>query len=89
LANIDAIRSNNNIDPSSPTGAALLDKQTMIGERERDIRVSNLTAQAAQDRADASYLRQAGKYAMLGGEVGAGGDILQAGIKALPLLLAL
>ena len=64
LDNIDAVRAAGNVDPSSPTTAALRARTTYLGERDTNIRVGNILAQANQDVSDAAYLRSAGEYAL-------------------------
>jgi hypothetical protein len=44
-------------------------------------------AQARQDDSDAAYLHQAGKLALLGGDLGAGSGILKAVGSALPFAM--
>jgi hypothetical protein len=75
LGNIDAIRAAAHDDPSSPTGAAVRDYQETLGITKRTTAVDNILEQSSQDTADAGYLRTAGKYALLGGELGAAGTI--------------
>jgi hypothetical protein len=79
LQNIDAVRAAANIDPTSPTTAALKDRTAMIGDRSRSIQVGNIMAQAAQNEADANYTEQAGKFAysmdILGGATNAAGTL--------------
>lgn len=75
LGNIDAIRAAAHTDPTSPTGVAVRDYQERVGERQKNIAVSNILSKAAQDEADAAYLRSAGKFALLGGVIGAGAKI--------------
>lgn len=79
LSNIDAVRAAANIDPASPTTAALKDRTAMIGDRSRSIQVGNIMAKAAQDEADSNYLTQAGSFAYkmgaLGGVAGAAGTV--------------
>lgn len=79
LSNIDAVRAAANIDPTSPTTAALKDRTAMIGDRTRSIQVGNIIAQAQQNEADAAYLHQAGSFALsmgaLGGVTNAAGQL--------------
>lgn len=79
LSNIDAVRAAANIDPTSPTTAALKDRTAMIGDRSRSIQVGNIMAKAAQDEADSNYLTQAGSFAYtmgaLGGVTAAAGTV--------------
>lgn len=81
LSNIDAVRAAANIDPTSPTTAALKDRTAMIGDRSRSIQVGNIMAKAAQDEADSKYMTEAGEFAykmgVLGGVTGAAGKIAQ------------
>ena len=64
LANIDAIRAAGHADPNSPTSIAIKDRTSMIGDRQRNIQVGNIMAQASQDEADAQYFKQAGDFAL-------------------------
>ena len=81
LANIDAIRAAGNADPNSPTSIAVKDRNAMIGDRQRNIQVGNIMAQAAQDEADAKYFSEAGDFALkmgyLSGINNAAGKIAQ------------
>lgn len=78
LGNIDAIRAAAHTDPTSPTGAALRDRAEYLGYRGTNIAVANILEQTKQQEADAQYLRTAGKYALLGGRIGAAATILGA-----------
>jgi hypothetical protein len=75
LGNISAIRAAAGTNPTSPTGDAISSRTAFIGDRQRSIQVGNIMAQANQDEADATYLRQSGQYAytqdILGGLTGA------------------
>jgi hypothetical protein len=75
LSNIDAIRAAGHTDPTSPTGAAVRDFHEEIGLSQKSIAVENILAQSQQQLAEAAYLRQAGKTALLSGYIGAGADI--------------
>lgn len=75
LGNIDAIRAAANIDPTSPTTAAVRDYNTMLSDRQRMAAVGSQRAQADEDIAGANYLRQAGRFAYTQGLVGAGAKI--------------
>jgi hypothetical protein len=83
LANIDAARAAAHSDPTSPTGAAIRDWNEQLGLTKKAIDVDNLMAQSQQEASDAAYLRSASKYALLGGELSAGADILKAAGPAL------
>jgi hypothetical protein len=85
LGNIDVVRAAARTDPTSPTGAAYRDFEEALGERRRGIAVGNINAQVLQDEADASYMRRAGTYALLGGALGAGGDLTKALGPSKPL----
>jgi hypothetical protein len=76
LGNIDAVRAASRDDPTSPTGAAIRDWSETLGNTKKQIDVGNILAQAQQQESDAAYLRSSSKYALLGGELGAGADIL-------------
>jgi hypothetical protein len=75
LGNIDAVRAAAHDDPTSPTGAAIRDTAEARGVRAKTITVDNILEQAQQDEADAAYERGAAKYAMMGGEIGAGASL--------------
>lgn len=76
LGNIDAVRAAAHSDPSSPAGQALRDRAEYMGDRAKAIQVGNITAKAAQDKADADYMRQAGAYALKVGGIGANAAML-------------
>lgn len=76
LGNIEAIRAAGNIDPNSPTTAAILDKNTDIANRQRNAAVGSIKAQVAEDRASADYLRKAGDFAVEQSYLQAGTDVL-------------
>jgi hypothetical protein len=78
LGNIDAIRAAAHDDPTSPTGAAVRDLAESQGIRQKNIGVTNILEQSAQDQADAAYMQRAGALAMQGGEISAGADVLKA-----------
>lgn len=75
LANIDSIRAAANIDPTSPTTAVIKAHETDISNRQRDIAVGNLMAQAGEDQRAAMYRRQVGENALLSGFLGAGAKL--------------
>ena len=76
LGNIDAVRAAAHTDPTSPTGAAIRDWNETLGLTKKSIDVDNIMAQSQQEDSDADYLRSASKYALLGGELGAGATLL-------------
>lgn len=82
LGNIDAVRAAAHTDPTSPTGAAIRDWNETLGLTKKSIDVDNIMAQSQQEASDAAYLRSASKYALLGGELAAGSDIIGALNKA-------
>lgn len=75
LGNIDTIRAAAHTDPTSPTGAAVRDYRESVGLSQKSIAVDNILAQSSQEEAEAAYLRQAGKTALLSGYIGAGADL--------------
>jgi len=77
LGNIAAVRAASGADPTSPTTAAILDRQEYVGNRARDISVENLMAQAEENDASANYMRQAGAYALSQGKLGAFATLLK------------
>jgi hypothetical protein len=82
LSNIDAIRAAGNVDPSSPTTAAIEDRDIVLSNRQRTAAVLSERSQTAEDIASANYLRKAGGFALMQGYIGAGaaaaGGIAQA-----------
>src|SRR6185503_19379850 len=64
LGNIEAIRAAGNIDPTSPSTSAVLDRQAQISNRQRTAADVTINSQVAADEASANYLRQAGKFAV-------------------------
>lgn len=84
LGNIQAVRAAANTNPTSPTGAAVLDNQEDIGNEQRSITVNSILQQARQDRSDAAYYRDAASRAMTMSYVGAAADILK-GASSTPL----
>lgn len=75
LSNIDVVRSAANADPMSPTALAVKEREREVGDRQRRVAVGNINAQAQEDAASAMYRREAGRTALLGGFLGAGGKI--------------
>lgn len=82
LGNIDVIRAAGRIDPTSPTTAAVLDFNRMVGERARTAQEVSIRSQAAEDEASSKYLREAGDYALKMGYLNAGVDVLKGVAKA-------
>jgi hypothetical protein len=64
LGNIEAIRSAGNVDPTSPTTAALQDRQRTLSDRKRGAALLTINSQVAEDEASAKYLRETGDYAV-------------------------
>jgi hypothetical protein len=89
LGNIDAVRAAARTDPTSPTGAAVRDYTEQVGTEQKNIKVDSIMAQAQEDESNAAYLRKASSDALLGGDLGAVGDILKGIGPALPALVAL
>lgn len=77
LANIDAVRAAGNIDPTSPTTAALKDRESFVSDRARNIKVASLRAQADEDEATSRYRREVGRSAVVGGWLGGLGSGLR------------
>ena len=84
LGNIDAVRAAANVDPSSPTGAAVRDNQEQIGSDQRNITVNSILQQSRQDKADAAYYKSAGKDALFAGGISAAAGIAK-GIVGMSL----
>jgi hypothetical protein len=82
LGNIDAIQAASHADPTSPTAAAISDTTEQRGLAQKSIAVDQIMAQSQQEESDAAYLRSSSKYALLGGDLTAGADILGALGKA-------
>jgi hypothetical protein len=83
LSNIDAIRSAGNVDPSSPTTAAVEGRDILLSDRQRTAEVLSEKSQADQDMASAAYLQKAGQFALLQGDIGAGAAIFGGIAKGL------
>jgi hypothetical protein len=66
-----------------PDAAAVSDTTEQRGLAQKSIAVDNIVAQSQQEEAEATYLRSAGKTALLSGDIGAGADILGAVGKAV------
>lgn len=75
LGNIESIRAAAHTDPSSPTGAAIRDYNTMVSQRETNTEVENVLAQKQQNEADSAYLRKAGNFALLTSDISAGATV--------------
>lgn len=75
LSNIDAIRATGNIDPRSPTGAALEDQSEERSDLQRISKEVTLRTQANSDEAGAAYLRQAGDFALSQSYLGAAAGV--------------
>jgi len=82
LGNIEAVRAAANADPNSPTGVAMLDRSTQLGERQRMAAVGSINSQVAEDKASADYLRKAGDFAVTQSYISAGSDIASGLFKA-------
>lgn len=76
IANIDAVRSAQMIDPLSPTTAAIKEEEGRVGDRERNIKVLNIKAQAEEERMAAAYKRQSAGVARRAGMISAGAGLL-------------
>lgn len=75
LGNIAAVRAAANADPTSPTGAAIIDNQETLGESQRGIAVNSILQQSRQDRNDAAYYKDAADNALFAGGIGAAAGI--------------
>lgn len=75
LYNIDAIRAGGNVDPSSPTTAAIEAHNTELSDRQRTAQLVSLRSQADADEASAHYLRQAGDFALTTSYITAGAQV--------------
>lgn len=82
LGNIESIRSAANVDPSSPTTAALMDRSTALSDRQRTATVVTERAQAADDLASADYLKRAGDFAVKQSYLKSATDVASALAKA-------
>jgi hypothetical protein len=83
LSNIDVIRAAAHTDPTSPTTAALEDKQSMLSDRQRNAALLTINSQVAEDQASAKYLRASGEYALDMGYLNAGIGIAGSVAKGL------
>lgn len=84
LGNIESIRAAANIDPSSPTTAALLERSSALSDRQRTAAVGTQRAQAADDLASADYLKRAGDFAVKQSYLKSATDVASALAKAVP-----
>jgi hypothetical protein len=84
LGNIETIRAAANADPTSPTGAVLLEHSEELSDRQRMAAVGTQRTQAADDRASADYLRRAGDFAVSQSYLKAGTDVASSLAKAIP-----
>ena len=75
LGNIEAVRAAGHTDPTSPTGVAIEDRASYLGERTRNIQVSNILGQVTQEESDAAYMRYVGTQSLLSGYLGAAIDV--------------
>jgi hypothetical protein len=88
LGNFDAVRAAARNDPTSPTGMAVRDYVEQTETERKNITVDSITQQAQEDEANAAYLRDASSKALLGGDLGAAGKLLEGVGPALPGLIA-
>lgn len=84
LGNIETVRAAAGADPTSPTGAALLQHAEDLGDTQRQATVGSQRAQAAEDLASADYLRKAGDFAVTQSYLKAGTDVASALAKSIP-----
>lgn len=82
LGNIESIRAAANVDPSSPTTAALMERNTALSDRQRTATVVTERAQAADDLASADYLKRAGDFAVKQSYLKSATDVASALAKA-------
>jgi hypothetical protein len=75
LGNIEAVRAAAGIDPTSPTTAALMDRNEALSDRQRMAAVGSIKAQSAEDLASADYLRKAGDFAVTQSYLSAATDV--------------
>jgi hypothetical protein len=77
LGNLSALNAAKGGSPLSPTAAAVRNSTENIGLAQKTVAVDNIVQQSRQDEADAAYMRSAGKYALLSGDLSAGASIAQ------------
>ena len=80
LANISAIRSGAGLNPMSPTGAAISANVQGVGDLSRTQAVNNILNQSEMDKNAAQFYTSSASSALMGGELGAAGDIFS-GLK--------
>lgn len=85
LGNIEAVRAAANTDPNSPTSVALMDQSTQRSDTQRMAAVGTIKTQDETDLASASYLKQAGSFAMTQSYIGAAAGVAAGVGKALTL----
>jgi len=83
IGNIETIRAAGNIDPSSPTSAALLEQNERRSDSQRMAAVGSIRSQDEEDMASADYLRKAGNFAVTQSYLAAGSDIAGGVFKAV------
>ena len=76
LQNIDVIRAAANTDASSPTIFAVKANAAGRGNLARNRQVRNIEAQASADQAASRAYLKSGRQAMIGGLLGAAGDLM-------------
>lgn len=77
LGNIDAVRAAAGNDPTSPTGAAMRDQAEALGTEQKQITVDSILQQSRQERADATYYRDAADDALFAGKIGAAAGVFK------------
>lgn len=85
LGNIDVIRAAAHIDPTSPTTAAVEDRQRMLSDRQRMTSLLSIKSQVSEDEASSAYLRKAGDFALTQSYIKAGVDAVGAVGKAFAM----
>lgn len=71
LGHIESVRAAGNIDPTSPTTQAILDRDQLVSDRLRTAKLASINAQVTEDQLSADYLKKAGNYALKLGKVDA------------------
>jgi hypothetical protein len=72
LGNVSVSRAAAGVDPTSPTTAAIQDRNESVGGRQITTNVNNIERQATQDESDAAYMRYAGNQALNASYLSAG-----------------
>lgn len=75
LSNISAVQASTGASSASPSAMAYSNYSEFLGDRDRTQQVSNIEAQSQEDQQDSALYQHMGNQALLGGFLGAAGDV--------------